>query len=165
MKGGALKRVFLIGGCDGAEHKRNYFANLADSLPKETLILTMGCAKYRFNRHEFGTLGDTGIPRLLDMGQCNDSYGAVVVAKALAEAFDTDINSLPLSLNLSWFEQKAVAVLLTLLHLGVKNIRLGPVLPAFLTPTVIDILVSEFNIQPVDIRHPKEDLELMMAGK
>ncbi len=141
VKSGALKRIFLIGGCDGAEHKRNYFSTLADTLPPDTLILTLGCAKYRFNRHDFGTLGDSGIPRLLDMGQCNDSYGAVVVAQALAEAFDTDINSLPLSLSISWFEQKAVAVLLTLLHLGVKNIRLGLVLPAFLTPTIIDILV------------------------
>lgn len=157
--------MFVIGGCDGAEHKRNYFSTLADSLPPETLILTLGCAKYRFNRHDFGMLGDSGIPRLLDMGQCNDSYGAVVVAQALAGAFKTDINSLPLSISLSWFEQKAVAVLLTMLHLGIKNIRVGPVLPAFLTPTVLDILVSEFNIQPVDVRHPKDDLELMMNQK
>ena len=163
VESGALKRVFVIGGCDGAEHKRNYFSTLADILPEDTLILTMGCAKYRFNRHEFGMLGDSGIPRLLDMGQCNDSYGAVKVAQALAEAFNTDVNSLPLSITLSWFEQKAVAVLLSVLHLGIKNVRVGPVLPAFLTPRLLEILVSEFNLQPVDIRHPKDDLKLMMG--
>ena len=165
VENGSLKRVFVIGGCDGAEQKRNYFTTLADSLPNETLILTMGCAKYRFNRHDFGFLGDTGIPRLLDLGQCNDSYGAVLVASALAKTLGTDLNSLPLSITLSWFEQKAVAVLLSLLHLGVKNIRIGPVLPAFITPTVLEKLVKKYNIIPIDVRHPKEDLELMMHGK
>ncbi|XP_013419062.1 uncharacterized protein LOC106179825 [Lingula anatina] len=164
VKSGELKRIFVVGGCDGAEHKRNYFATLVDSLPPETVVLTMGCAKFRFNRKELGTLGTTGLPRLLDMGQCNDSYGAVVVANALAGAFETDINSLPLSIALSWFEQKAVAVLLSLLHLGVKNIRLGPVLPAFITPTVLDILVDKYQISAVDVRHPKEDLKLMMGS-
>lgn len=159
---GELKHVFVIGGCDGSENKRSYFTTLADYLPKETLILTMGCAKYRFNRHEFGTLGTTGIPRLLDMGQCNDAYGAVVVAQALAQAFNTDVNSLPLSLAISWFEQKAIAVFLTLLHLGIRNIRLGPVLPAFLTPHVLEILVQKYNLTPIDVRHPIDDLKLMM---
>jgi hydroxylamine reductase len=159
---GELKRVFVIGGCDGSENKRSYFTTLADSLPKETLILTLGCAKYRFNRHEFGTLGTTGLPRLLDMGQCNDAYGAVVVASALADALKTDINSLPLSITLSWFEQKAIAVLLTMLHLGIRNMRIGPVLPAFLTPKVVEILAAKYNIVPCDMRHPIDDLKLMM---
>lgn len=162
VKTGELQRVFLIGGCDGSEHKRNYFTNLATSLPPQTLILTMGCAKYRINLHDYGTLGNTGIPRLLDMGQCNDSFGAVMVAKALADALDTDINSLPLSISLSWFEQKAVAVLLSLLSLGVRNIRLGPVMPAFMTPKVRQILEDVYNITPVDIRHPETDRDAMM---
>lgn len=122
----------------------------------------MGCAKYRINLHDYGTLGNTGIPRLLDMGQCNDSFGAVMVAKALADALDTDINSLPLSISLSWFEQKAVAVLLSLLSLGVRNIRLGPVMPAFMTPKVRQILEDVYNITPVDIRHPETDRDAMM---
>ena len=162
VKTGDLKRIFVIGGCDGSEHKRSYFTTLAQSLPPQTLILTMGCAKYRFNDHNYGTLGKTEIPRLLDLGQCNDSYGAIVVAKALASALNTDINSLPLSLSLSWFEQKAVAVLLSLLSLGVKNIRLGPVMPAFLTPTVRKALEDEYGIVSVDVRHPLEDMEEMM---
>ncbi|XP_052074031.1 hydroxylamine reductase-like [Mytilus californianus] len=120
------------------------------------------CAKYRINDKDYGTLGSTGIPRLLDLGQCNDSYGAIVVAKALASALDTDINSLPLSLSLSWFEQTAVAVFLSLLSLGVKNIRLGPVMPAFLYPTVLQALQDQYGIVPVDIRHPLEDMEDMM---
>lgn len=160
---GDLKRIFVIGGCDGSEHKRNYFSKLATALPPETLILTMGCAKFRLTELDFGTLGSTGIPRLLDMGQCNDSYGAVMVAKALASALNTDINSLPLSISLSWFEQKAVAVLLSLLSLGVKNIRLGPVMPAFLTPNVRKALEDAYGIVPVDIRHPVEDMEHMIV--
>ncbi|KAL3862678.1 hypothetical protein ACJMK2_008631 [Sinanodonta woodiana] len=163
VKTGALKRVFVIGGCDGSENKRSYFTTLAEALPSETLILTMGCAKYRFNDKEFGFLGDSGIPRLLDLGQCNDSYGAVLIAKTLAGALNTDVNSLPLSITLSWFEQKAVAVLLSLLSLGVQNIRVGPVLPAFLTPTVRGILEEKFHIVPVDIRHPLDDIKIMMA--
>lgn len=162
MESGDLKRIFVIGGCDGSEHKRNYFTTLAKSLPPQTLILTMGCAKYRINEFDYGSLGQTGIPRLLDLGQCNDSYGAIVVAKALASALNTDINSLPLSLSLSWFEQKAVAVLLSLLSLGVKNIRLGPVMPAFLTPTVRKALEEQYGIVSVDIRHPLDDMEEMM---
>ena len=165
VSSGELKRIFVIGGCDGSENKRSYFTTLAKSLPPETLILTMGCAKYRFNREEFGTLGSTGLPRLLDMGQCNDSYGAVVVASALADTLQTDVNSLPLSISFSWFEQKAVAVLLSLLHLGIRNMRIGPVLPAFLTPRVIDLLVEKYNIVPCDMKHPKDDLKLMMQQK
>jgi len=162
VSSGELKRVFVIGGCDGSENKRSYFTTLAKSLPPETLILTLGCAKYRLNNQELGTLGSTGLPRLLDMGQCNDSYGAIVVASALADALQTDINSLPLSITLSWFEQKAVAVLLTMLHLGIQNMRIGPILPAFLTPKVVDLLVEKYNIVPCDMRHPEEDLKLMM---
>lgn len=169
VKSGALKRVFVVGGCDGSENKRNYFTELVEGLPDDTLILTMGCAKYRFNRiKDFGTLGDTGIPRLLDMGQCNDSYGAVQVALALANAFETDINSLPLTLCISWFEQKAVAVLLTLLHLGVKNVHLGPVMPAFMTEEVCDVLKEKFNLLPIELkykRNAKEDIGLYMAGQ
>jgi len=162
VSSGELKRIFVIGGCDGSENKRSYFTTLAKSLPQDTLILTMGCAKYRFNRSEFGTLGSTGLPRLLDMGQCNDTYGAVVVASALANTLNTDVNSLPLCITFSWFEQKAVAVLLSLLHLGIRNMRIGPVLPAFLTPRVIDLLVEKYNIVPCDMRHPQDDLKLMM---
>ena len=152
----------MIGGCDGSEHKRNYFTNLAQSLPAQTLILTMGCAKYRLNTINFGTLGNTGIPRLLDMGQCNDSYGAIMVAKTLADVLETDINSLPLAISLSWFEQKAVAVLLSLLSLGVKNIKLGPIMPAFLTPGVRQALEDTYGIVPVDIRHPEDDMDDML---
>jgi len=162
ISSGELKRIVVIGGCDGSENKRSYFTTLAKSLPQDTLILTMGCAKYRFNRHEFGSLGSTGLPRLLDIGQCNDTYGAVLIASALADALQTDINSLPMSITFSWFEQKAVAVLLSLLHLGIRNMRIGPVLPAFLTPTVVDMLVDKYDIVPCDMRHPKEDLKLLM---
>ncbi|KAL5016822.1 hypothetical protein ScPMuIL_006411 [Solemya velum] len=165
MKNGQLSRIFVIGGCDGAEHKRNYFTALADSLPADTLIMTMGCAKYRFNYKDFGSLGSTGLPRLLDLGQCNDTYGAVMVAKALASKLNKDINSLPMSIMLSWFEQKSVAVLLSLLSLGVENIRIGPVMPAFITPTVQKILEEKFKIIPVDIRHPMEDLKIMFQSK
>jgi len=160
---GKLKHIFLVGGCDGHEPQRAYYGGLGQHLPKDTMLLTLGCGKFRLIDQEFGTLADTGLPRLLDMGQCNDAYSALVVATELAKAFKTDINSLPLSLDLSWFEQKAVAVLLTLLHLGVTNIRLGPALPAFLTPEALDILVTEFKIQPADVSNPEEDLAKMMA--
>lgn len=122
----------------------------------------MGCAKYRLNALDLGMLGNTGIPRVLDMGQCNDSYGAIMVAKTLARALNTDINSLPISISLSWFEQKAVAVLLTMLSLGIKNIKLGPIMPAFLTPGVREALKDSFGLEPVDILHPDEDMEDMM---
>jgi hydroxylamine reductase len=147
VKSGAIKHFFVIGGCDGAEPGRNYYSDYAQATPDESVILTLGCGKYRIRDHEYGDIG--GIPRLLDMGQCNDAYGAVQVALALADAFDTDVNSLPLTLNISWFEQKAVAVLLTLLHLGIKNIRLGPALPAFVSPGVLQILVDEFGLRGI----------------
>ncbi|MFO1124828.1 MAG: hydroxylamine reductase [Methylocystis sp.] len=147
VKSGAIRHFFLVGGCDGAASGRNYYTDFADEAPKDTVILTIGCGKYRFNKHDFGTIG--GLPRLLDMGQCNDAYSALVVATKLAEAFGVGVNELPLSLIVSWFEQKAAAVLLTLLALGVRNVRLGPTLPAFLTPALVSVLVEKFGIQPV----------------
>ncbi|MFD1626136.1 hydroxylamine reductase [Azospirillum griseum] len=147
VKAGDIRHFFLIGGCDGAAAGRNYYSDFATGAPDDTVVLTLGCAKYRFNRHEFGSIG--GIPRLLDIGQCNDSYSAIRIASALAEAFGCGVNDLPLSLVVSWFEQKAAAVLLTLLALGIRNIRLGPTLPAFLTPTLLAVLVERFGIQPI----------------
>ncbi|MDR3414354.1 MAG: hydroxylamine reductase [Formivibrio sp.] len=147
VKAGAIKHFFLIGGCDGAAPGRNYYTEFAEAAPQDTVLLTLGCGKYRFNMEEFGDIG--GVPRLLDMGQCNDTYSALVVANALAKAFDCGVNDLPLSLIISWFEQKAAAVFLTLLALGVRNVRLGPSLPAFLTPTLLDVLVGRFGIQPI----------------
>lgn len=146
VKSGAIKHFFLIGGCDGAKSGRNYFTDFAHQTPKDTVILTLGCGKFRFNKDEFGDIG--GIPRLLDMGQCNDAYSAIQVAVALAGAFECGVNELPLSLIISWFEQKAAAVLLTLLYLGLENIHLGPTLPAFLTPNVVNILVEKFKLRP-----------------
>ncbi|GBF96263.1 hydroxylamine reductase [Raphidocelis subcapitata] len=165
IKTGKLEHIFLIGGCDGAEKSRKYYSQLGSSLPASTMILTLGCAKYRINHLDFGNLPGTGLPRLLDMGQCNDAYGAIVVASELAKAFGCGVNDLPLSLDLSWFEQKAVAVLLTLLHLGIKNIRLGPKLPAFLTPEALGVLIERYNIQPASLDAPEEDLKRMMANK
>lgn len=147
VKGGAIKHFFLIGGCDGAAPGRNYYTEFAEKAPNDTVVLTLGCNKYRFNQHDFGDIG--GIPRLLDIGQCNDSYSAIKIASALAEAFDCGVNDLPLSLIISWFEQKAAAVLLTLLALGIKNIRLGPTLPAFLTPNLVNVLVEKFDLKPI----------------
>ncbi len=158
VKEGAIKHFFLIGGCDGAEFSRNYFTEFAEKVPSDCVILTLGCGKYRFNYMDFGDIG--GIPRLLDIGQCNDAYSAVVIAKALASAFQCGINELPLSLIISWFEQKAVAVLLTLLYLGVKDIRLGPNLPAFITPAVLTQLVDLFDLKPVG--RPEKDLQTIM---
>ncbi len=146
VKAGQIKRFFLIGGCDGAKSGRNYYTEFAESVPDDCVILTLACGKYRFNKLDFGDIG--GIPRLLDCGQCNDAYSAIKVAGALAEAFQCGVNDLPLSLILSWYEQKACAILLTLLHLGIKNIRLGPSFPAFITPTVLNVLVEKFNIAP-----------------
>ncbi|MFH1737381.1 MAG: hydroxylamine reductase [bacterium] len=159
VKSGAIKHFFLVGGCDGAKPGRNYYTEFAQAVPKDCVILTLACGKYRFNKLDFGDIG--GIPRLLDIGQCNDAYSAVQIAVALAKAFDTDVNSLPLSLVLSWYEQKAVCILLTLLHLGIKNIRLGPSLPAFVTPAVLKVLVDNFNIMPVST--PAEDLKAILA--
>jgi len=146
VKGGDIRHFFLVGGCDGAAPGRNYYTELAEQTPDDCVILTLGCGKYRFHEQDFGNIG--GIPRLLDIGQCNDAYSAIQIASALADAFDCEVNDLPLSLMISWFEQKAVAVLLALLSLGIKGIHLGPTLPAFLTPTVLDILVKEFDIKP-----------------
>jgi len=159
VKGGAIRRFFLIGGCDGAKTGRNYYTELAESVPDDCVILTLACGKYRFNKLEFGDIG--GIPRLLDVGQCNDAYSAVQIAVALANAFETDVNSLPLSLVLSWYEQKAVCILLSLLHLGIKNIRLGPSLPAFVTPAVLNVLVENFNIMPTTTAN--DDLKAMLG--
>ena len=159
VKAGNIRHFFLIGGCDGAKPGRNYFTDLAQQVPDDCVILTLACGKYRFNKLEFGDIG--GIPRLLDIGQCNDAYSAVQIALALADVFETDVNSLPLSFILSWYEQKAVAILLSLLHLGIKNIRLGPSLPAFVTPPVIDVLVENFNIMPIS--SPEADLQAILG--
>jgi len=147
VKAGKLRRFFLIGGCDGAKSGRNYYTDFAKAVPQDCVILTLACGKYRFNKLDFGDIG--GIPRLLDCGQCNDAYSAIKVAGALAQAFGCGVNDLPLSLILSWYEQKACAILLTLLYLGIKNIRLGPSLPAFVTPNVLNVLVEKFNIKPI----------------
>jgi hydroxylamine reductase len=147
VKSGALRRFFLIGGCDGARSGRSYYTELAEKVPQDCIILTLACGKFRFNKQEFGTLG--GLPRLLDLGQCNDAYSALKIAQALAAAFECGVNDLPLSLVLSWYEQKAVAILLTLLWMGVKNIRIGPTLPAFLSPAVLQMLGDNFNLMPI----------------
>ncbi len=147
VKSGAIRHFFLIGGCDGAESGRNYYTELAELLPSDTMLLTLACGKYRFNKHDFGTVA--GLPRLLDVGQCNDAYSAVQIAVALAGAFNCSVNELPLSLVLSWYEQKAVAILLSLLSLGIKNIRVGPKLPAFVTPAVLQVLVDAYAIKPI----------------
>ncbi|MDP8235532.1 MAG: hydroxylamine reductase, partial [Candidatus Erginobacter occultus] len=147
VKAGAIKHFFLIGGCDGAKPGRDYYTRFAEATPKDTVILTLACGKYRFNTIDFGEIG--GIPRLLDVGQCNDAYSAVKIAQALAGAFDCSVNELPLSLIISWYEQKAVVILLSLLHLGIKGIRLGPSLPAFVSPGVLQVLVDNFAIRPI----------------
>jgi len=159
VKSGAIKRFFLIGGCDGAKPGRDYYTRLAESVPEDCVIMTLACGKYRFNKHDFGAIG--GIPRLLDIGQCNDAYSAVKIAVALAGAFDCGVNDLPLSLVLSWYEQKAVAILLTLLNLGIKNIRIGPSLPAFISPNVLNVLVNNFQLTPITT--PEKDLATMLA--
>ena len=159
VKSGAIRHFFLIGGCDGAKSGRNYYTELATAVPQDCVILTLACGKYRFNKLDFGDID--GIPRLLDIGQCNDAYSAIQIALALANAFDTDVNSLPLSLILSWYEQKAVVILLTLLHLGINNIRLGPSLPAFVTPRVLNLLVEKFNIAPISTA--EEDLKAILG--
>jgi hydroxylamine reductase len=160
VKSGALKRFFLIGGCDGAKSGRNYYTDFAQAVPKDCVVLTLACGKYRFNKLDFGTLG--GLPRLIDMGQCNDAYSAIKVAGALAGAFNCSLNELPLSMVLSWYEQKAVCILLTLLSLGVKNIRLGPSLPAFVTPAVLNVLVEKFAIKPITT--VEADMKAALAG-
>ncbi|MDP8225156.1 MAG: hydroxylamine reductase [Candidatus Lernaella stagnicola] len=160
VKDGAIKHFFLIGGCDGAKSGRNYYTEFAEAVPNDAVILTLACGKYRFNKLEFGDIG--GIPRLLDVGQCNDAYSAVRIAGALAEAFGTDVNGLPLSMILSWYEQKAVCILLTLLHLGIRKIRLGPTLPAFITPAVLQVLVDNFAIAPTT--NAADDLQAALGA-
>ncbi len=158
VKNGHIKRFILVGGCDGARPGRSYYTEFVEKAPKNTIILTLACGKFRFFDKELGTIDD--IPRLLDVGQCNDAYSAVKIAQALADAFGVGINDLPLSLVLSWYEQKAVAILLSLLYLGIKDIRLGPSLPAFITPNILKVLVEKFNIMP--IKTPDEDLKAIM---
>jgi hydroxylamine reductase len=147
VKAGDIKHFFLVGGCDGAKSGRNYYTEFAEKAPRDTVIMTLACGKYRFNKLDFGDIG--GIPRLLDIGQCNDAYSAIQIAVALAGAFECGVNDLPLSMVLSWYEQKAVVILLTLFHLGIKNIKLGPTLPAFITPNVLAFLVENFNVGPI----------------
>lgn len=146
VKKGEIKRFLLVGGCDGAKPGRNYYTELVKNTPSDTVVLTLACGKYRFNDLDLGTVA--GLPRILDMGQCNDAYSAVKVALALADAFGCGVNELPLTIVLSWYEQKAVCVLLSLLSLGIKNIRLGPTLPAFVSPNVLKYLVDNFNLSP-----------------
>lgn len=147
VKSGAIRHFFLVGGCDGAKPGRSYYTDFVDQSPSDTVILTLACGKFRFFDHKIGEIG--GIPRLLDVGQCNDAYSAIKIAMALADAFGVGVNELPLSMILSWYEQKAVAILLTLLYLGIKDIRLGPTLPAFITPNVLQVLVDNFAIKPI----------------
>ena len=162
VKSGAIKRFVVMAGCDGRNEDRNYYTEVAENLPKDTVILTAGCAKFRYNKLNLGDIG--GIPRVLDAGQCNDSYSLAVIAMKLKEAFGLeDINDLPISYDIAWYEQKAVAVLLALLFLGVKGIRLGPTLPAFLSPNVATVLVNTFDIKPIGA--VEEDIKAMMAGK
>jgi len=160
VKEGKIRHVFLIGGCDGARSGRSYYTELAKAVPDDCVILTLACGKYRFNKLDFGEID--GIPRLLDVGQCNDAFSAVQLAVMLAEKLGTDVNSLPLSLVLSWYEQKAVAILLSLLHLDIKNIRLGPTLPAFISPQVLEVLVEKFGIMPITT--PEEDLKAILGA-
>ncbi|MGB4440862.1 MAG: hydroxylamine reductase [Coriobacteriia bacterium] len=147
VKSGAIRHFFLVGGCDGAKPGRSYYSEFVEAAPSDTVVLTLACGKFRFFDKKLGDIG--GIPRLLDVGQCNDAYSAIKIAVALAEAFEVGVNELPLSMILSWYEQKAVAILLTLLHLGITDIRLGPTLPAFITPAVLQVLVDNFAIKPI----------------
>lgn len=155
VKSGDIKHFFLVGGCDGARPGRNYFTDFVKQTPEESIILTLACGKFRFNDLDLGTIG--GLPRIMDMGQCNDAYGAIKVALALSEAFSCEVNELPLTMVLSWYEQKAVCILLTLLSLGIRNIYLGPTLPAFVSPNVLNFLVENFQIAPIST--PEEDLK------
>jgi hydroxylamine reductase len=159
VKSGAIKHFFLVAGCDGAKPGRNYYTEFVEKVPKDCVVLTLACGKFRFFDKDLGAIG--GIPRLLDVGQCNDAYSAIQIAVALSKAFNVGVNELPLSMVLSWYEQKAVAILLTLLHLGIKNIRLGPSLPTFITPNVLNVLVKNFNIMP--IKTPDEDLKAILG--
>ena len=159
VKAGAIRHFFLVGGCDGARPGRSYFTDFVKQTPADTVVLTLACGKYRFNDLDLGTIG--GLPRLMDIGQCNDAYSAIRIALALADAFGYGVNELPLSMILSWYEQKAVCILLTLLHLGIRSIRLGPTLPAFLSPNVVDFLVKNFGIAPITT--PEADLREILG--
>ncbi len=159
VKAGAIKHFFLVAGCDGAKPGRNYYTEFVEKVPKDCVVLTLACGKFRFFDKDLGDIG--GIPRLLDIGQCNDAYSAIQIAVALSQAFNVGVNDLPLSMILSWYEQKAVAILLTLLHLGIKGIRLGPSLPAFITPNVLNVLVQNFDIKPIST--PDEDLKAILG--
>lgn len=159
VKTGAIKHFFLVGGCDGARSGRNYYTEFVKQTPSDSVVLTLACGKYRFNDLDLGTIDE--LPRIMDVGQCNDAYSAIQIAVALADAFGCSVNDLPLSIVLSWYEQKAVCVLLTLLHLGIKNIRLGPTLPAFLSTNVLNYLVEKFNIAPITT--PVEDLRIILG--
>ena len=158
VKAGAIRHFFLVGGCDGAKKGRNYYTEFVKQTPSDSIVLTLACGKFRFNDLDLGEIG--GLPRLMDIGQCNDAYGAIQVAVALADAFGCSVNELPLSFVLSWYEQKAVCILLTLLHLGIKNIRLGPSLPAFLSPNILNFLVENYGIAPITT--PEEDIKALM---
>jgi hydroxylamine reductase len=158
VKAGNIRHFFLVAGCDGAKPGRNYYTEFVEKVPQDCIVLTLACGKFRFFDKDLGDIG--GIPRLLDIGQCNDAYSAIQIAVALANAFGCSVNELPLSLVLSWYEQKAVAILLTLFHLGIKNIRLGPSLPAFITPNVLNVLVQNYNIRPITT--PDEDLKAIL---
>ena len=160
VKGKAIRHFFLVAGCDGAKPGRNYYTEFVERVPKDAVVLTLACGKFRFFDKDLGEIG--GIPRLLDMGQCNDAYSAIQVAIALSKAFNVGVNELPLSLVLSWYEQKAVAILLTLLYLGIKNIRLGPSLPAFLSPPVLNTLVKTFDIKLITT--PEADLKAILGN-
>jgi hydroxylamine reductase len=160
VKGKAIRHFFLVGGCDGAKAGRNYYSEFVEKVPKDCVVLTLACGKFRFFDKDLGNIG--GIPRLLDVGQCNDAYSAVQIAVALSKAFNVGVNDLPLSLILSWYEQKAVAILLTLLYLGIKNIKLGPSLPAFVSPNVLKVLVDNFNIQLIST--PDQDLKAVLGN-
>jgi hydroxylamine reductase len=159
VKNKAIRHFFLVGGCDGAKPGRDYYTQFVEQIPDDCVVLTLACGKFRFFDKDLGDIG--GIPRLLDVGQCNDAYSAIKIASALADAFECDVNDLPLSMILSWYEQKACAILLTLLYLGIKDIRLGPSLPAFVSPNVLNVLVDKFNIMP--IKTPQEDLQAILG--
>ncbi|ROQ89564.1 hydroxylamine reductase [Desulfosoma caldarium] len=160
VKGGAIRHFFLVAGCDGAKPGRNYYTRFVELVPQDCVVLTLACGKFRFFDKDLGTIG--GLPRLMDVGQCNDAYSAVQIALALSKAFNVGVNELPLSLVLSWYEQKAVAILLSLLYLGIKNIRLGPSLPAFISPNVLQVLVQNFDIKPIST--PEEDLKAILGS-
>ena len=159
VKGKNIRHFFLVAGCDGAKPGRNYYTEFVEKVPKDSVVLTLACGKFRFFDKDLGDIG--GIPRLLDVGQCNDAYSAIQIALALSKAFNVGVNDLPLSFILSWYEQKAVAILLTLLYLGIKHMRLGPSLPAFVTPNVLDVLVKTFDIKPITT--PDEDIRAILG--